>query len=269
MTVRLLHGDCRHLLATLPDESVRCCVTSPPYWGLRDYGVDGQIGLEPSVDAWVAELVAVFQQVRRVLRKDGTLWLNLGDSYAGGRGGDTGTSTLQGTSQSQDESKAAKRRMTVSRRRDDEPIPRSDVRVAGLKPKDLIGQPWLVAFALRASGWYLRQDIVWAKPNPMPESVRDRCTKAHEYLFLLSKSERYHYDFDAVQEPVTGGANARRSGNQGHKHVAEHQQSGDERYRTKAGLVAYAELCTPTENKPLSPLNFLASGWWATGYRRG
>lgn len=190
------------MLRTLPAESVHACITSPPYWGLRDYGVEGQIGLEPTPGEFVARLVDVFREVRRVLRDDGTLWLNMGDSYAGsGRGGNptVDSSTLEGGQDSQAAS-MVKRTMTASRRRDDEPIPRSDGRVVGLKPKDLVGMPWRLAFALQADGWWLRQDIIWSKPNPMPESVRDRCTKAHEYLFLLAKSERYYCDMKAIAE---------------------------------------------------------------------
>ena len=169
MSITILTGDCRDVLRTLPDDSVHCCVTSPPYFGLRDYGVDGQMGLEATPDEYIAGMVEVFREVRRVLRDDGTLWLNIGDSYAndGKWGGSTGgkaTKALHGAT-------GIGRRKTTT----------------GLKPKDLIGIPWMLAFALRADGWYLRQDIIWAKPNPMPESVRDRCTKAHEYLFLLSK----------------------------------------------------------------------------------
>lgn len=179
----LLNGDCLTVLRALPDESVQCCVTSPPYFGLRDYGVDGQIGLEQSPDAYVAKLVEVFREVRRVLRDDGVLWLNLGDSYAMSTIGSSGkgkNATNKGT--------------LISDRR---------WRIAdGLKPKDLIGIPWRVAFALQADGWWLRQDIIWAKSNPMPESVRDRCTKAHEYIFLMSKSAKYFYDADAVREPL-------------------------------------------------------------------
>ena len=186
--VRLLQGDCREVLKTLPDGSVNCCVTSPPYFGLRDYKVDGQIGLEQTPDAYVAELVAVFREVRRVLRDDGTLWLNLGDSYASGKGtcynpGGGSKSYIQ-----------EKERYPLDRGNV------STLRESGLKPKDLVGIPWRVAFALQADGWYLRQDIIWHKPNPMPESVRDRCTKAHEYVFLLSKSSRYYYDAEAVKE---------------------------------------------------------------------
>ncbi|MBP2495240.1 DNA modification methylase [Methylobacterium sp. PvP062] len=195
MTVRILQGDCREVLRTLPDESVHCVVTSPPYFGLRDYGVNGQIGLEATPTAFVSELVAVFREVRRVLRKDGTLWLNLGDSYAGSWG-----------AQGQRESSAADHSWKGSRIRNH--AKRSQgagtIRELGLKPKDLIGIPWRVAFALQADGWWLRQDIIWSKPNPMPESIEDRCTKAHEYLFLLSRSERYHFDAVAIAEPVSG-----------------------------------------------------------------
>ena len=209
MSVRILHGDCRQVLKTLPDDSVHCCVTSPPYWGLRSYLPEGhadkhlEIGSEPTLQEWVDTMVEVFREVRRVLRPDGTLWLNLGDAYAGsGRGGNGDAITGTGNDES-------KRPMTVSARRDNHVIPRSDVRVGGLKPKDMMGQPWRVAFALQADGWWLRQEIIWHKPNPMPESTRDRCTKAHEHVFLLSKSERYWYGFDAMQEPVNGGARAK------------------------------------------------------------
>lgn len=191
MTVTIRHGDCREVLRTMPDESVHCCVTSPPYFGLRDYGVAGQIGLEPTPEAFVAEMVAVFREVRRVLRDDGTLWLNLGDSYsnAGTRQGDRDCAVSESTN--------AHRKVAGGYR----------TRIEGLKNKDLIGIPWQVALALRAGGWYLRQDIIWSKPNPMPESVTDRCTKAHEYIFLLSKSQRYYYNAKAIAEAavVIGG----------------------------------------------------------------
>jgi DNA modification methylase len=181
---RILVGDCREQMRTLPERSVHCCVTSPPYWGLRDYGVGGQLGLESTPEEYVARMVAVFAEVRRVLRDDGTLWLNLGDSYAGAGWG--GGGNRKGNEHGQHDSPA------LSKVRGWTPD--------GLKPKDLIGIPWRVAFALQADGWYLRSDIIWAKPNPMPESVTDRPTKAHEYLFLLSKSERYFYDAEAVKE---------------------------------------------------------------------
>lgn len=194
MSVRILVGDVIDMLATLDSESVHCVVTSPPdlYWGLRDYGVEGQIGLEPTPDAFIEKMVAVFREVRRVLRKDGTLWVNIGDSYSHGGCG------------SRDPERWPKQS------RNDHHATHSKVQT-GLKPKDLIGIPWMLAFALRADGWYLRQEIIWHKPNPMPESVRDRCTKAHEHIFLLSKSERYFFDAEANKEPVNGGAHARKS----------------------------------------------------------
>lgn len=204
LTNHCYQGDCRDVMRDLIAAGVRvqCIVTSPPYWGLRDYGVAGQLGMEPTLREFLANMVEVFDLCRELLADDGTLWLNMGDSYAGSRGAPWGPSP----------SATEARAMTASRRRDDTPIPRSDVRVEGLKPKDLVGQPWRLAFALQDAGYYLRQDIVWHKPNPMPESVRDRCTKAHEYLFLLTKNEKYFYDFAAMQEPVSGGAHARGSG---------------------------------------------------------
>ena len=228
MTVRILRGDVRTMLATLPDASVQMCVTSPPYWGLRSYLPEGhpgkvlEIGSEPTVDEWVDTMVVVFREVRRVLKDDGVLFLNLGDSYAS-------TSTYNAPRTSGGEFG----RIEAPRQ------PNAGVPV-GLKAKDLIGQPWMVAFALRADGWWLRQEIIWYKPGPMPESTRDRCTKAHEHVFLLSKRERYFWNFDAVQEPVSGGANARGPGNKSHKGTTA-LELGDEHHRTKGGLVAYAE----------------------------
>lgn len=181
----ILQGDCRETLKTLPNASVQCCVTSPPYWGLRDYGVAGQIGQEPTPEEYVAAIVAVFREVHRALKDDGTLWLNLGDSYTSG-----GRKTRD---PGQSKNHQAMENWTAGRA--DTPD--------GLKPKDLIGIPWMVAFALRADGWYLRSDIIWSKPNPMPESVTDRPTKAHEYIFLLSKSQRYFYDSEAIKEPMS------------------------------------------------------------------
>lgn len=198
MSVRIINGDCRGMLATLPDASVHCVVTSPPYFGLRDYGVDGQIGLEATPEAFVAELVAVFREVRRVLRADGTLWLNLGDSYVN----NPSTSAIPRSAQGNgcgafripDDGDMAVRRMT-GRANAATPMIQS-----GLKKKDLVGIPWRVAFALQADGWYLRSDIIWHKPNPMPESITDRPTSAHEHIFLLAKAERYFYDADAIRE---------------------------------------------------------------------
>jgi len=190
MTIKILNGDCLGVLPTLESGSVHTCVTSPPYFGLRDYGHDGQVGLESTPDEYVAKLVAVFREVRRVLRDDGTLWLNLGDSYAGGgRGGNPPDSPHQKQKTNHGSVGSMQhRKMEVP---------------DGLKSKDLIGIPWRVAFALQADGWWLRQDIIWHKPNPMPESVRDRCTKAHEYVFLFSKSPRYYFDHEAIKEPVS------------------------------------------------------------------
>jgi site-specific DNA-methyltransferase (adenine-specific) len=201
---RILTGDCLSILPTLPDKCVHCCVTSPPYFGLRDYGHDGQIGLEPTPDEYVSKMVQVFREVHRVLRDDGTLWLNLGDSYNSPGPSNHG------------KSKEVHRGTGV----DAWTQGIATKRVKGLKPKDLIGIPWRVAFALQADGWYLRQDIIWHKPNPMPESVTDRCTKAHEYVFLLSKSERYFFDSEAMREDAVKGASGS-SFNTGK--TAEHQ----------------------------------------------
>jgi DNA modification methylase len=189
---RLLTGDARTVLRTLPDESVNCCVSSPPYFGLRDYGVEGQIGLEQSPEEYVAQIVAVFAEVRRILTKDGTLWLNLGDSFAGsGKGGNRYIDANTG--------RTSRNKITPKH-------PKTPV-IEAIKPKDLIGIPWLVAFALRADGWYLRSDIIWSKPNPMPESVTDRPTKAHEYLFFLTKSAKYFYDAAAITEERVSDTN--------------------------------------------------------------
>uniref|UniRef100_A0A6M3KI27 site-specific DNA-methyltransferase (cytosine-N(4)-specific) n=2 Tax=viral metagenome TaxID=1070528 RepID=A0A6M3KI27_9ZZZZ len=186
MSVNILTGDCTAVLRTLPEQSVHCCVTSPPYWGLRDYGVGGQLGLEKTPEEYVEKLVEVFAEVRRVLWDDGTLWVNIGDSYnANGRAGHGARiDCKQGTN------RASAAGMDSNR-----------PHAKQLKQKDLVGIPWRLAFALQADGWYLRQDIIWHKPNPMPESVQDRCTKAHEYVFMLSKKARYYYDAEAVREP--------------------------------------------------------------------
>jgi DNA modification methylase len=183
----LIHvGDCLEIMRGWPDRFVQTVVTSPPYWGLRDYGVAGQIGLEETPEAYVAKMVEVFREVRRILNDDGTLWLNMGDSYTSG-----GRSTHGTRIGYKQETNGGSMAMQFAR--PEQP--------AGLKPKDLIGMPWRFAFALQADGWYLRSDIIWAKPNPMPESVTDRPTKAHEYLFLMAKSERYFYDADSIKEP--------------------------------------------------------------------
>jgi DNA modification methylase len=189
MSYEVRQGDCLEIMRTLEPGGVRCCVTSPPYWGLRDYGHAGQLGLERTPEEYVARMVEVFREVRRVLADDGTLWLNLGSTFAGG--GPGGPPSESSTLSHGGGPKI--RRIGV--------IPAGFA--AGFKPKDLVPIPWMVAMALQADGWYLRSDIIWAKPNPMPESVTDRPTKAHEYLFLLAKSQRYYYDAAAIAEPAT------------------------------------------------------------------
>lgn len=186
--ITILHDDCRDALRAMESESVDCCITSPPYWGLRDYGVAGQIGIEPQFTHFVNEMVAVFEEVRRVLRPAGTLWLNLGDCH----NTQAGSVFSQPDGGGQGEKSKQRALMTPPNRM---PQP-------GLKPKDLVGMPWRVALALQAAGWWLRSDIIWHKPNPMPESVTDRPTRSHEYVFLMSKSERYHYDAAAIAEPI-------------------------------------------------------------------
>lgn len=183
---KVICGDCLTVLSNIPDQIIQTCITSPPYWGLRDYGVDGQLGLEKTPEEYVEKMVAVFREVRRVLKDDGTLWLNLGDSY-NGSGGDHKINGKNDASFQTD-----LRRGSQSRK------------LNTLKPKDLVGIPWMVAFALRKDGWYLRSDIIWSKPNPMPESVTDRPTKAHEYIFLMAKSQKYYYNHEAIKEPSTG-----------------------------------------------------------------
>ena len=246
-------GDCIETMRGMPAGIVQTCVTSPPYFGLRDYGHDGQIGLEATPDEFIGKLVEVFREVRRVLRDDGTLWLNIGDSYNAHPG------------QRKDTDKAGNKQQSV---RGATAAPSRSVE--GIKAKDLIGIPWMLAFALRADGWYLRQEIIWHKPNPMPESVTDRCTKSHESIFLLAKSEKYYFDNGAIKEAaaptslarwaqdlesqagsdrVPGKTNGamkavggvrRAAGNKTHKGTQAYE-AGDERMRTKAGLVSFAE----------------------------
>ena len=185
----ILYGDCRETLKNLTNSSVQMCVTSPPYYGLRDYGGEkNQIGQEQTPEQFIDELVKVFREVRRTLKDDGTLWVNIGDSYYNYR-------PSKGKSYP---------KQTVSKTKQDLPdySSKRNNKLSNLKEKDLIGIPWMLAFALRADGWYLRQDIIWHKPNPMPESVKDRCTKSHEYIFLLSKNKKYYYDNEAIKEPV-------------------------------------------------------------------
>jgi DNA modification methylase len=191
-------GDVREVLAELPDESVHCVVTSPPYWGLRDYGVDGQLGLEPTPELYVENMVAVFREVRRVLRRDGTCWLNIGDSYA-----TNGTEKSSGNAaETRERGMHGSFKVTPNslRLRALDGVP--NCRPPSLKPKNLCGVPWRLAFALQADGWYLRSEIIWAKPNPMPESVTDRPTKSHEQVFLFAKAPRYYYDATAIFEPA-------------------------------------------------------------------
>lgn len=199
----IIQGDALVELARLPGNSVDCCITSPPYYRLRDYGVSGQIGLEETVEEYIDKLVAVFREVKRVLRRDGTLWVNIADSYAGsgkGKGQTTPLAKIQATNQG-----------ILGVHKLDIVKPSS----IGMKKKDLMGIPWLLALALRADGWYLRQDIIWNKSNAMPESVNDRCTKSHEYLFLLSKSSRYYFDYKAIEEPCVGSNNYPPAGSAG------------------------------------------------------
>jgi DNA modification methylase len=231
-------GDCLEVLRTMPDGIVNTCVTSPPYFGLRDYGHAGQIGLEATPDEFIAKLVAVFREVRRVLRDDGTLWCNLGDSYAANR-----------TYQVHNTKGAAEHTYGKGSK-----VPE------GIKPKDLIGVPWMLAFALRADGWYLRQDIIWAKPNPMPESVTDRCTKSHEYIFMLSKAARYYYDGGAIKEPAiyAGIAGMDESGYKdaqafAGKHAKEDKQRGHLRrhagFNERWDAMSREEQCSGMRNK--------------------
>lgn len=209
---QILHGDIRAIAPTLPDGLANCIVTSPPYWGLRDYGHSDQIGLEPTPEEYVSNLVGIFRELRRVLKDDGTLWLNLGDSYAGngnkslGRN-DAGRNLTGGGGNKHGSGNPGKQGAF-------------NVNVE-LPPKNLVGIPWRVALALQADGWYLRSDIVWSKTNPMPESVTDRPTKSHEYLFLLAKSERYYYDQDAIREPIKTESIARlaRGVSDNHKNI--------------------------------------------------
>ena len=260
-TQRIIPGDCIEGMRTLADGSIHCCVTSPPYWGLRDYGHDGQIGLEDTPEAYVGRMVEVFREVRRVLRDDGTAWVNLGDSYAGSWG-NQGRKETRGTQRAINGPMLQKLKAEsvheIDCCMDDDCVcaagdggiyPDRRTKTGSwvndhptLKAKDLVGIPWRVAFALQADGWWLRQDIIWHKPNPMPESVRDRCTKAHEYVFLLTKSDRYHYDAEAVSEAAVyagstgcfaGAKNASRAAAKGRK------PSGNE--RPDAGRVTVAD----------------------------
>jgi DNA modification methylase len=214
---KIIIGDVRTAMNSIPDESVQTCITSPPYWGLRDYGQGDQIGLEETPQQYVEQMVEVFREVWRVLKDDGTLWLNIGDSYAGGAAASGGKQKLGPNRDLNNQ------RNEVSLRKIGN----------GLKPKDLVGIPWRLAFALQTDGWYLRQDIIWAKPNPMPESVTDRCTKSHEYVFLMSKSRQYFFDHVGIKEPVAtnvGDAKIKFGGN-------KYGDSDDPKHATKSGNV--------------------------------
>lgn len=209
--IRLLQGDCRSVLPTLAAQSVQCVVTSPPYFGLRDYGVDGQIGLEQTPDAYVAEMVAVFREVRRVLRDDGTLWLNIGDSYCN----NASTSEIPRAEQGNGSGVFCVPKETQIQARRATPNRATAIIQSGLKKKDLLMIPARVAIALQADGWYLRSDIIWHKPNPMPESAIDRPTGAHEHVFLLTKAARYFYDAEAIKEvgDIPAGTRAAKGSN--------------------------------------------------------
>lgn len=194
MKDQIFNENCLTGLSKLPDNSIDCCVTSPPYYGLRDYGHDAQIGLEETPEMFIQSLVKVFEEVKRVLKPNGTLWVNIGDTYSSHKDCKSTSDSLRKGSNHEganmiDKGKSHSRNSKM-------------LKSVGLKNKDLIGIPWMLAFALRANGWYLRQDIIWSKPNPMPESVTDRCTKSHEYIFLLSKSQKYYYDAESIKKPV-------------------------------------------------------------------
>jgi len=210
---KIIEGNCIEGMKQIPDGTVQTCITSPPYWGLRDYGNGDQIGLEETPDAYVQKMVEVFREVRRVLRDDGTVWLNLGDSYMAAKNAVPPPQTVSGDNRGMPT-------VVPPNRKDQE----------GLKTKDLVGIPWRVALALQADGWYLRQDIIWHKPNPMPESVEDRCTKSHEYIFLLSKKSHYYFNNESIKEPTVGmgKTNIRFGGN-------KYGDSTDPKHATKSG----------------------------------
>lgn len=219
-------GDALQVLKTFPAGEIDCCVTSPPYYGLRDYGVEGQLGLEETPEEYIDKMVEIFNEVKRVLKDDGTLWLNIGDSYAAQRSGThQPAETLAGGTHGKTDDGDI-----VNRGRGRGYNPTRNASAIGLKHKDLIGIPWMLAFALRNDGWYLRQDIIWHKPNPMPESVKDRCTKSHEYIFLLSKKPRYYFNYKAIQEKASTQTNEKPKKFGGNKY----RNSDDPHYRTKS-----------------------------------
>lgn len=193
---KIFNGDCLSVLKTFPDNSIDCCVTSPPYYALRDYGIDGQLGLEETPEKYIEKMTEVFMEVYRILKPEGTLWLNIGDSYWGG-----GWRNAEFNEHSGDIQKGSKGTYCG------DTMPACKGKAGVYKPKDLIGIPWMLAFSLRNAGWYLRQDIIWHKPNPMPESVTDRCTKSHEYIFMFSKSQKYYFNHKELQEPCVDKSN--------------------------------------------------------------
>lgn len=217
--MQIINADALEALRTLPAACCSTCITSPPYYGLRNYGKEGQIGLEETPTKYIERLVEVFREVRRVLKDDGTLWINIGDSYAG-----------SGKGRNADGSHNNKTQNKESIGQKNGKIPKTPI-TEGYKRKDLIGIPWLLAFALRADGWYLRSDIIWEKPNAMPESVKDRPTRAHEYIFLLSKSAKYYYDAEAVKEPAVGFYNAAPAGSKGNEKPNTRRRGNSKTFR--------------------------------------
>lgn len=252
----IIQGDCLQILKTLPDAFVDCCVTSPPYYGLRDYGSEKQIGLEDTPEEYILKLTDVFREIKRILKDDGTLWVNIGDSYAAQLGGTyQPAETLAGGVHGKTTDGEI-----VNRGRSKNYNPTRNASAIGLKHKDLIGIPWMLAFSLRADGWYLRQDIIWHKPNPMPESVKDRCTKSHEYIFLLSKNQNYFFDYEAIQEYATGYDGRKDTVNKGSKKYVntsclqdgKHQQmsaGGHERCKYKKLADGEPDVIYPVRNK--------------------
>lgn len=257
---QIVFGDCRDTMREWSSHGVKAqmCVTSPPYFGLRDYGHEGQLGLEETPEKYIQQMVEVFRCVRDILADDGTLWLNIGDSYAAQRGGThQPAETLAGGKNGKMDDGSI-----VNRDRHAGYNPTRNASAIGLKHKDLIGIPWMLAFALRADGWYLRQDIIWHKPNPMPESVRDRCTKAHEYLFLLSKSERYFFDSESMREPVSDNPITRARNNRADKglvgasdlHGTGFGQSGSGSYDRKQNGIAVCECVSELDEDHIGPI---------------
>ena len=242
---KIYQGDSLEVLKTFEDNSIDCCVTSPPYYALRDYGVDGQIGLEETPEKYIERLTGVFMEVHRVLKPNGTLWLNIGDSYWGGGWRNASFNEHSGSIQKGSIGTHC-----------GESMPACKGNAGIYKPKDLVGIPWMLAFSLRNAGWYLRQDIIWHKPNPMPESVTDRCTKSHEYIFLLSKGQKYYFDYDTIQQEATGYDGRKDTMMKGSKKydaqimpnqsVQSMAKNGHERWKFKANTIG--RLC-PVRNK--------------------